>query len=934
MSSRPPSVDAQLREIRDLSDEGLRQVAPIVRRYLTDVRAYLAELHESSRSGRQVNEANSDLIDRLVRRLFALAEEAMAARGDPITGGVCVVAVGGYARREMSIYSDVDLLLLYRGDLTPYVTTIAERLQYWLWDAGLTVGCATRTLEDTVAMGREDVTVRTAVLTARYLCGDGEFFHQFADTIRQELLTDVTAFIHEQQQQMKARHIEFGESLFLLQPNLKEGAGTLRDYHTAYWVARGAQPSLRDLDDLLHFGLLTEPEMDEYRSALDFLWRTRNQLHLLCGRHADQMSFELQEQVAEKLGYGEVVNLPPSPDAERDVLPEPTLLDLRFEADDPDLPVERFMRDYYRHARAIQTYSELVIEQCEARVGARPRAPTVEVEEGFRLGASHLEIPHVSHLRERPLRLLLVFEVAQNHDVALSRMAQRLIRENLDLIDDRRRSDPSFTACFLRILNGQRRVMRSLMVMNDVGLLGVLMPEWEHIVCRWQHVIYHTYTVDVHSIFLVEELRRLWRRKYEQAMPELTELMQEVDDRAVLFLGCLLHDIGKGFGGQHSEKGAHLARRCVERLGLSPEQADRVIFLVRHHLLMSHLSQSRDLSDPKVMLETVRLCGDRANLRNLYLITFADIRASSRDAWTDWKGQLLRELYERSAEMLETGADDPDKAMELIEARVEERRDGAREELRRLGIGETKIQAYFAGMHRRYFITHTPKQIARHAQVVLRYSEESRLSTALREMRGGWVEFILCTRDVHGLYSTVAGTLRALGFNILGSHVYTTRSSLALQLYRLSPPTGGPEEMSLAFRELEETLARVLAGEQRVDELLRRRRRPVARPRPPSRKPPRVIVDNSESDFYTLVDVIADDRIGLLHEITGVIARHDLEIYISKVATIKDQVTDTFYLKDQRGRKLRDPDAIDALRRDLLDVVRPGDGEDGARKAP
>jgi [protein-PII] uridylyltransferase len=322
----------------------------------------------------------------------------------------------------------------------------------------------------------------------------------------------------------------------------------------------------------------------------------------------------------------------------------------------------------------------------------------------------------------------------------------------------------------------------------------------------------------------------------------------------------------------------------------------------------------------------VRLCGDRVNLRNLYLITFADIRASSKDAWTNWKGQLLRELYERSAEMLETGADDTDKAMELIEARVEVRREGARAELKRMGVSEAKAEAYFDGMHRRYFITHTPKQIARHAQVVLRYSDEAGLATSIRETRSGFVEFILCTRDVHALYSTVAGTLTALGFNILGSHVYTTRTGLALQLYRLSPPVGGPEEIALAFRELEETLARVLAGKQAVEELLRRRRRPVGRPHMPTRKPARVIVDNSESDFYTLVDVIADDRIGLLHDITAVIAAQGLEIYISKVATIKDQVTDSFYLKDTRGRKLRDPDAIEALRQALLVAVQPANG--------
>ena len=913
-----PVIDIRLADLKASDLPLARAVPAAVRTYLDETRGYLAEVHLESKSGRVVNEANSDLTDRLIRRLFGLVEELIIDDGGGLESGVSVVAVGGFARREMSIHSDVDLLILYRNELTPYVTTVAERLQYWLWDAGLTVGCATRTIADTLAMGREDVTVRTTVLTARFLCGDGEFFHEFADTIRRELLQDVGAFIREQVELLEKRHRSYGESLFLLQPNVKEGAGALRDYHAAYWVARGAQPSLRNLDDFLHFGLLTEVEMNEFRSALDFIWRVRNELHLTAGRANDQMNFEVQEQVAEAIGYGVMTDFALSGS---DGAPaQGSLIELRFTPDNPDLPVERFMRDYYIHARVIKAHSELVVAQCEARAagGGKEAQKRVEVEEGFNLANDHLEIPHSAHLRERPIRLLLAFEVAQNHDVPLSRMAQRFVRENLSLLDEKRRSDPAFSACFMRILNARNRVMRSLMMMNDVGLLAAFVPEWEHIVCRWQHVIYHTYTVDVHSIFLVEELRRLWRGKYARAMPELSELMQEVDDRPALYLGCLLHDIGKGFGGHHSKKGAVRAVRSLERLGLSPERTERVLFVVEHHLLMSHLAQSRDLSDSRLILELAQLCGDRINLRNLYLATFADIRASSRDAWTDWKGQLLRELFERAAEMLETGADNPDKAMELIEARVEVRRDGAREELSSQGVGQEKIDSFFEEMPRRYFIGHTPKQIARHAQVVLRHAEKRVPTTAFREMRGGFTEFILCTADAHGLYANVAGTLSAHGFNILGSNVYTSRTGLALEIYRLTSPQGGPEEREMTWRDFEVSLTGVLAGEVPVESLVRQRRLPLGAPTLPGRKPPRVIISNTESDFYTLVDVIADDRIGLLHDVTRCLGDHGLEIYISKAATIKDQVTDTFYLKGPEGRKLRDRDALERLEENLL----------------
>jgi [protein-PII] uridylyltransferase len=611
------------------------------------------------------------------------------------------------------------------------------------------------------------------------------------------------------------------------------------------------------------------------------------------GRKADQLDFEHQERIAVRLGY---------PD------------------DGPALAVEGFMGDYYRHARSVRTLSEIVLEQCAAR--SRPPAPpppAKTTEEGFRLVGDRLEIPHAGHLRERPLRLLQAFRVAQRHGVSLSRTARRLIAENLSLCDEALQRDPAAARVFLEILDSEFRVMRTLVEMNEVGLLGRYLPEWDHIVCRWQHVMYHTYTVDVHSIFLVEELRRLWRGKYEAAHPVLTEMMRAAADRPALFLGCLLHDVGKGRGGDHSNQGAVLAERCLERLGLEPERRERAVFLVRQHLLMSHVAQRRDFSDPKVVVEFARAVGDRENLHNLYLVTFADIRASSKSGWTEWKGQLLHELYERTAEFLESGEDDPQRALEQIEQRVQARRAGAEAELRALGVGSEKIDAYFSDMPQRYFTAHTPRQIARHALVVMGFGPGKLMTTAVRDMRGGFSEFILCARDVHGLYADVAGCLAAAGINILGSNVYTTKSGLALEVYRVTTPAGGEEERRLAWDGLHRILERVLSGETPLAEILVRRRLPPRRL--VSREPASVEVSNEESDFYTVIDVTADDRIGLLHGLVKAIADHGLEIYVSKATTILDQAADTFYVKDAKRRKVTDPALLERLRRDLLAVA-------------
>ncbi len=473
-------------------------------------------------------------------------------------------------------------------------------------------------------------------------------------------------------------------------------------------------------------------------------------------------------------------------------------------------------------------------------------------------------------------------------------------------------------------------MMRSLMAMNEVGLLARFLPEWEHIVYRWQHVMYHTYTVDVHSIFLVEELRRLWCGHYEEEQPGLTALMRAVDDRPVLFLGSLLHDIGKGLGGDHSRLGAERARRCVERLGLDAERVERVVFLVEFHLVMARLAQNRDLSDPKPIFEFARLVGDRARLRDLYLLTFADIRASSSKAWTDWKGQLLSELFERTSEVMESGSDDPSKALELIEKHVEQRRLIAAEDLAALGIAESEIEQFFGMMPHRYFIAHKPRQIARHAQVVLAVDPQSGFSTAVREMRGGFSEFILCTTDRHSLYANVAGTLAAHDINILGAHVYTSRSGLALEVYRVATPSGGETAQQQTWSDFNKSLAAMLGGKMEVDALLRRRGRPVGVTRSPARAPGSVAITNDDSDFYTIADITANDRLGLLHDLTRVIAEHGFEIYISKAATSLDQVTDTFYLKDHNGKKIVDPNAIESLRADLREVVQRG-GDGGSR---
>ena len=902
-----PAVDAFLPLDASGGDEA-RALASGCRAYLDAVRAHLDAAAPRLASGSARNSANADAYDRLIRRLYQRIEAHHYREGFALGERVALLAVGGYARREMSVGSDVDLLFLVEGAAGPLGVRLAERIQLGLWDAGAKVGAAVRDVAQCLALAREDSSALTALLGARFLAGDAELFHALSRAVRERLIPDPARFVAEQRRAMALRHERFGESLYLLQPDLKEGAGGLRDYHTALWVTRAADAQVREPADWLHAGLLSESELRELQEALDFLWQVRNQLHRISGRRADRLTFELQEQLARDFGH--------SGDA------------------DGELPVERFMRGYYRAARTVQALSEIVIEQCAARVrpqaggalrrlgarvvrGARGAAEVRELGGGFRIAGGQLEIAHAAALRERPLRLLEAFAVAQLHAVPLAYSARRLLRGQRGLVDDAFRNSAEAAQLFMGILDAPHRVTRSLMAMNETGLLGRYLPEWAHIEGRWQHVIYHTYTVDVHSIFLVEQLRRLLRGKFAEELPDLTELARALPDFPALLLGGMLHDIGKGRGGDHSSAGANLARNCTQRLGLSEERAQRVIFIVRNHLLMSHIAQRRDLSDPKVIAEFAAAVGDRENLHNLYLVTFADMRASSESAWTDWRRELLRELFLRCAEFLEAGAEAPQQQAQRSEARAAQRSQAALAALRQRGADAVRAAEFLEDMPPRYFLSHAARQISRHAEAVLALSPEQPLVTQVRELRSGVSELIVCARDRHGLYGDVAGSITSAGINILGSHVYTTRGGIALEIYRVNTPDGGEADRRERWLRFTRNLENVLAGTADLHALLQAQRRPLGQRSIPGPVPASVSVRNDVSDFYTVIDVTADDRLGLLYDLARTMAEKGLAISVSKATTVLDQIADTFYVTTAQGGRVA-PGEVAALQRALL----------------
>ena len=876
---------------------------PFVRAYLDAARAHLLELHDAGAPARGVNEEHAELVDRLIRKLFRLAEDRYFEAFPRLNFRLAVVAVGGYGRRELSLASDIDLLFLYRGKENPYVETITETISTRLWDAKLSVGAATRTIGEALRVGRDDLSTLTSYLDGRFLIGDPALFAELDRDVRAHLREHSEAFIEAKLAEQARRHESFGESLYLLQPNLRESVGSLRDYHTALWIARATIWEVRRAEHLYVQGFIDEAELKELLDALDFMWRVRNQLHRR-GRKDDRLHYEAQEQLAEYLGFRES-------EAVRGV--------------------ERLMRTYYLHARAIQRISRRVIDHARqvraARLPSGRHMPD-PVAEGFAITAGRLEIPAASLVDERPVRLLAAFAVAQHHDVELSTRAQRLVRQKLALVDDGFRANPEASALFQQILSSPTRVYRTLATMDEVGLLGAYIPEFAHLVGMWQQDMYHTYTVDIHSLFLVEQLRRIQRGRYRKELPLATELMREVRNPVWLYLGCLLHDIGKGHGGGHSGKGAGMIPVVSERLGLGAEASEIVTFLVMHHLTLSVMAEQRDVNDPRLILRLAKLCGSRLFLRLLYLVTVADIRSVSPVAWTTWKAGLLEQLYRNAAEWLEAGADAEaapqfflDRAMSQATATSAR----AVEMLAQLGVEKTEAEALLEQMPRRYLLENEPEEIASHLRATLSFLESGAIARvepfrAAAHSSPSW-GLVVLARDRAGLFATVAGVLSGCGHNILAASAYTTRDGIALDLFHVDPIGGGPPEHELERERIEKRLAAVLEGTASIP-APPQPRSPLARAL--RVQAPSARVENDESDFYTIIDVEAMDRPGLLHDIARALSEQELSIVAVRASTRASRATDAFFVTTEDGKKLTDVARQRAIEEAILCAIGQG----------
>ena len=827
--------------------------------------------------------------------LFALFTAALGSSEPP--SGLCLAALGGYGRGRLAPRSDVDLLFLTASaaDQARYAPII-EKILYPLWDLRLDVGQAVRTPAQCVDMAAEDFPTLTTQLDSRFLMGDAALFKDFQDRLGHWLAgrSRRKKFFKELKALVEGRHRKYGASPYLLEPNVKEGQGGLRDLHAIGWAGVGLF-GVKEMGALTEQGFLSPGHEAELTESLSFFMDVRLNLHRQAQEKTDTLTFDLQVDVAQSLKY----------------------------QDDGHISgVEAFMRDYY--TRVYRTKSTL--DYFLARVEQTLIPPKLwrmtdqarRVEKGLSILRGQIELGKRNEIRERPALMMRAFEISAGSGLPLSQRSLEVIRTNLDLVDEAYRLDPQVADSFLKGLTAippaTAKAAPNLDAMQVLDFLEAYIPELAGVRAQVQHDAYHVYTVDVHLVVTLWELKKI---ALGLTGPDSNgfdrQVMERVRDKKTLFLAALLHDIGKGHGHDHATRGAAMAPAVGERLGLTPESRETLEFLIAEHLYLIEIATRRDLTEEKLIVTCARRIGDDDRLNMLYLLTVADSRATAPDVMNPWKATLLRDLYSKVYRVLTRSdlarketADRTDRLLMEVVKTLENR------------LTPAQIDTHLEKMSAHYLSVMTVADVVKHILMERELLEKKKQSIwEVEDKEEGYCEVTILTKDRPGLLSRMAGIFTLHNINILGAQVFTRASNVALDIFQVTPP---PDRVyaAEAWERVRKDAMKVLTGHLALDYRLAKKR-PMLHTRPAvTRRPDRVEVDNETSDFYTIVEVYTYDRLGLLYEITQTLFDLQLSINIAKISTKVDQVVDVFYVRDFYGQKLFDDEQIRELKDALL----------------
>lgn len=859
---------------------------------LAEAEADLQHVFEHGGRAEALMPARSALYDSLISGLLDHASLHKFPAANPTKGEVLTAAaVGGYGRGELAPHSDIDLLFLQPVKVSPRSEQVIEYVLYMLWDLGLKVGQAVRTPDECVRMAKSDQTIATSLLEARHLWGDTDQFDEMKSAFWDKAIgNNPIGFVEAKLAERDERHRRMGDTRYVLEPNIKDGKGGLRDLHTLYWIAK-ALYHVETMPELVQQGVFSKAEARRFEKAEDFLSDVRCHLHYYAGRAEERLTFDHQHALAERMGYHGRRNM---------------------------RAVERFMKHYFMVAKDVGDLTRIFCAALEAE-HKRPslfslsRLLSFEKKLGdFTLSHGRLSLREPTAFRDDPVNMLRLFHTAQEHDVDIHPEALRLVHRDLRLIDQVR-DDPEPNRLFLEMLTARKNTIVTLRRLNEAGLFGRFLPPFGRVVAMMQYNMYHSYTVDEHTIRAIAELRRLEDGQLTEAAPVASSVVKLLPQRRALYVAVLFHDIGKGRGGNHSVIGADLVEEYGPRLGLTSAETETASWLVRYHLVMSDTAQRRDPNDPKTIQDFCAVVQSPDRLRQLLVLTVCDIRAVGPDTWTGWKAALLRELYWRADERLSGSGN-----VESLPHRAAAARDRLAE---RLGDWPAEeVEAHFAKAPDTYWVAWDTDTLAYHADLLRRTeAEEPSLTIEFQDDEEGQATIVtVCTLDHAGLFARLAGALALAGANIVGARAFTLHNGYVIDSFWVQAGEGG---FYREYDRLRKRVRQVLTGDVQLADALQQ---------PPSwlsrtavfKVEPRVIIDNEASRYFTVIEVNGRDRPGFLNKVAWTMTQLGLQIASSHIATYGERAVDVFYVKDVFGLKISHAGKRAQIEKALIEAIR------------
>jgi [protein-PII] uridylyltransferase len=895
-----------------IGDEGeqRRRALEVLRQALFRGRMIAKERLEDGAGGIETARLLSGITDEVISALYDFTTVHVFRARNPTEGErLAVMAVGGYGRGALAPFSDIDLLFLRPYKQTAHAESVIEYMLYCLWDLGFKVGHASRTVDECVKLAREDFTIRTALLEARPLTGDAALAADLIRRFRKEVADGTGAeFVAAKLKERDERHARAGASRYLVEPNVKEGKGGLRDLNTLFWIAQYLHPTERP-SEIVQLDEFTPAELRTFNRAFDFLWAVRAHLHFATGRAEERLSFDLQPEIARRMGYGDRGDAP---------------------------AVERFMRRYFLIAKEVGALTRTFCAKLEQEQAKKPQGlgrflpkgrgvAKKPLEPGFHEEGGRLNVDPAIFEGD-PVNLIRLFKVADERGLDLHPDAFSAVLRAHRLINPKLRRDPRAAQAFLDILAHGKHTYRVLTLMNESGVLGRYVPEFGHIVAQMQFNMYHSYTVDEHTLRAVGVIADIAAGRLEEDHPLAVSVMPLVADREALFLAMLLHDTGKGGHEGQEVAGAKAARAACERLGLERDRVELISWLVGHHLVMSDFAQKRDVNDPSTIAAFAKVVGNPERLRLLLVLTVADIRAVGPGVWNGWKGQLMRELY-FATEAVFRGGRGSDPAAHFKFHQTAAARE-AREQLFGAASGDDPyLHAWAMEMEDAYFTGFTAEEQAMHYALTRRAGAQGGAAAAaqMAPYRNA-AEIAIAAQDRKGLFADLAAVIAGFGANVVGAKVYTSKAGQALDVFYVQDVTGAPygHQNAPALDRLATALEAAAVGQMQTMEP----RRPTELGRAAAFDvAPVVVVDNEAATAATVVEISARDRAGLLESVTRILAEADLSIQSAHIDNYGERAVDAFYVTGPQGGKLTDARKIATLKQNLVAALNAGETE-------